>query len=84
MNFNGQQCDCLPQLPLVSSASLVMEKRAHLHCLREAVVILSAELIICQGTQWVLTSINTYMTEKKKIPLWRLMHSGSLASESSV
>lgn len=47
-------------------SSLVIKKCAHLYCLREAMVILHAELIICQGTQWVFVSIITYVSEKEK------------------
>lgn len=47
-------------------SSLVIKKCAHLYCLREAMVILHADLIICQGTQWVFVSIITHVSEKEK------------------
>lgn len=49
INFNGEQCNAFSSC-LVSSASPVIDKCPHLHCLREAEDILRAELIICQRT----------------------------------
>lgn len=47
-------------------SSPVTKKCTHLHCFRDAVIILHAELIIWQGTQWVFVSIIIYMMEKEK------------------